>query len=124
MKTGSRHSPKARAKIAKRTREAMADSAVRQRVSDRTKAAIADQRRPRHKDGRHGSAGKARRLPAVPTNRDYGAIELAIAQRIGHDGFDVLMALPKSEVRHLCLRQKRGTLCDEAINRLRSGQPP
>jgi predicted DNA-binding transcriptional regulator AlpA len=50
---------------------------------------------------------------------DRGAIKLQIAERIGPKGFDVLMSLPLSEVEALCTRQRRGSLGDDEIARLR-----
>jgi hypothetical protein len=51
-------------------------------------------------------------------NRDRGRIELEIAQRIGPDGFDVLMALPSHQVDQLCAQQRRGTLDQAALDRV------
>lgn len=53
-----------------------------------------------------------------------GAIEVQIAERIGSNGFDVLMALPLSEVEALCVRQRRGSLDDATIERLRMQHLP
>jgi hypothetical protein len=54
---------------------------------------------------------------------DRGRIELEIANRIGPDGFEVLMALPASAVDQLCAMQRRGCLdqseLDDARERLR-----
>ena len=50
---------------------------------------------------------------------DRGRIELEIANRIGSDGFDVLMALPASEVDQLCAMQRRGSLDQSALDQAR-----
>jgi hypothetical protein len=50
-------------------------------------------------------------------NRDRGRIELEIAQRIGPNGFEVLMALPSHQVDQLCAQQRSGTLDQAALDR-------
>ena len=50
---------------------------------------------------------------------DRGRIEREIANRIGPDGFDVLMALPAGEVDQLCAMQRRGSLDQSALDQAR-----
>jgi len=66
-----------------------------------------------------GSAMKEARSRNRAPRPDRGTIEVQIVERIGPDGFDVLMELPPSEVEALCARQRRGTLDDLAIMELR-----
>lgn len=62
-----------------------------------------------------------------PMHGDRGSIERQIATRIdpgGSGGFAVLMTMPESEVEALCARQRRGTLDEQAIQRLRARADP
>lgn len=52
--------------------------------------------------------------------RDRGAIELRIANRIGQNGFEVLMNLDASQVDVLCALERRGTLHERDIAKLRA----
>jgi predicted RNase H-like nuclease (RuvC/YqgF family) len=53
MKPGARHSPDALARIGSRTKAAMADPAVRQRISEQTKAGMRRKAQLRSTDMRH-----------------------------------------------------------------------
>lgn len=64
----------------------------------------------------HVGAPKPNRVP----NGDRGRLELEIAQRIGPDGFDVLMALSAHQVDQLCAQQRRGALDDTTLDRVRA----
>lgn len=75
-------------------------------------------------DEKTGLAIKRKRRPYLNTHRDGGAFEAEIAYRLGPSGWDILFDLPGTEVDHLCVRQRRGTLDDETIARLRAGAPP
>ena len=96
-------------------------------IDEPSKEPSIKQLRAECRTGRKAAKG-ARRLKQGHANRsprsDRGAIEVQIAERIGPNGFDVLLALPDTEVDHLCIRQRRGMLDDEAIARLRAGAPP
>lgn len=78
-------------------------------------------------EAQQGLAIKELKKPSAPKritgNGDRGAIELAIAQRLGPNGFEVLMALPPSRVDALCAQQRRGALDDGTLDRLRSSLP-
>jgi hypothetical protein len=58
---------------------------------------------------------------AIEKQQDRGSIELSIANRIGENGWVILMALPTSTVEYLVSRERRGTLDEEAIAQLRAG---
>lgn len=68
--------------------------------------------------GRKGLAVGARRK-AKPPDTDRGETERTIAERLGPDGWDLLMELPPSEVDHLCSMQRRGILHSAKLNELR-----
>lgn len=71
-----------------------------------------------------GSAGKISARRARRPSPDRGRWEVEVAKRIGPNGIEVLWKLPDTEVDHLCVRQKRGTLDDATIARLRLIVPP
>lgn len=71
-----------------------------------------------------GSAGKTKRRKRNKPIADRGRWEVEVAKRIGANGFDILGGLPDTEIDHLCLRQRRGTLDEESIARLRLLEPP
>ena len=71
-----------------------------------------------------GLAGKTTAREGKRPSPDRGRWEVEVAKRIGPNGFDVLWTLPDTEVDHLCVRQKRGTLDDQTIARLRLIVPP
>jgi len=86
-------------------------------------------KQPRYEQGTNkGLASKSKQRTYLnnqrPTQRDQGTFESEIANRLGSNGWDILLDLPETEVNHLCLRQRRGTLDDETIARLRAGVPP
>ena len=58
-----------------------------------------------------------------PSNRmampDQGRYEKEIADRLGTDGYALLMTLPEPEVTNLCRKQRYGNLSDLMLNELR-----
>lgn len=96
-------------------------------IDEPSKEPSLKQLRPERRLGRKATKG-SKRLKRNHANRspcsDRGAFEVQIAGRIGPNGFDVLLALSDTQVDHLCVRQRRGTLDDETIARLRTDVSP
>jgi hypothetical protein len=67
-----------------------------------------------------GQPNKGAQTRGRVLNGDRGRIELQVAQRLGPDGFELLMELTAAEVDQLCALQRRGRLDDAALERLRS----
>jgi hypothetical protein len=69
-------------------------------------------------------AERSQGLPKAETHKgliagDRGRFELEIAERLGPDGFALLTALPSAEVDQLCAMQRRGSLEQITLDRVR-----
>lgn len=56
---------------------------------------------------------------SASSSLDQGRMEAIIADRIGSNGWEIILSLPETEVEHLCQRQRRGALDDGAIAKLK-----
>lgn len=65
---------------------------------------------------------KAEKQPSHALGADQGLIQRRIAERIGptiEAGFAILFDLPAGEIDQLCARERRGTLDDRTVEKLR-----